>query len=463
MSMLLRLVFVFAVAAALMAHAQLSSWNETSRMAAIESLVDRNTFIIDDSPFKTGDKYRYRGHFYSDKPPILNVAGAGVALVLGVLHVNVIRQVKIVLFAATVVTVSVPFGFAVGAVFALLRLIRVDDGWAAGVATIAATGTLAYPYATVLINHVPAAACLLWALYWIARSDRANRPAWLAYAGVLLALSIGIDSSYVIFLVLAPIAIGRAPIRGYGALIVGAAMPLIALAATDVALSGNVRPPDTNAPLFIYPGSRFAQGYIIGSLGHRSPGELAIYAFNLLAGTRGLFLYSPVLLYGCYALVRGLRASPGCNASIDWRVYAFIASSSTAYVLSTVFATSDYGGDAYGMRRFVGIAMLLCLPLGLLARNLREKRRTRTAFSIVVSASIFIALAGVNDTFSYQHFPLLDAIPAIMRYTRAFRVHGTLNLIFLAVFGVACFAFVRRSMTPQQRAPATTFTERSAS
>jgi len=47
-----RLALAFFIAAALFAHAQASSWNVTSRMAAIESLVNRGTFAIDASPLK---------------------------------------------------------------------------------------------------------------------------------------------------------------------------------------------------------------------------------------------------------------------------------------------------------------------------------------------------------------------------------------------------------------------------
>lgn len=66
------------------------SWNDASRLATIESLVDRHTWVIDDSVFvkpETGlmnpfgidaakykngtqDKLLIDGHFYSDKSPV---------------------------------------------------------------------------------------------------------------------------------------------------------------------------------------------------------------------------------------------------------------------------------------------------------------------------------------------------------------------------------------------------------
>ena len=57
---------------------QRDSWNDASRLATIESLVERGTWQIDQSPFLrlTGDKIFLQGHFYSDKPPLLQVFSA---------------------------------------------------------------------------------------------------------------------------------------------------------------------------------------------------------------------------------------------------------------------------------------------------------------------------------------------------------------------------------------------------
>src|SRR5262245_65463957 len=49
------------------------SWNDGSRLAAVESLVERGTPVIDGSVFiDTGDRLLIRGHFYSDKPPVIS-------------------------------------------------------------------------------------------------------------------------------------------------------------------------------------------------------------------------------------------------------------------------------------------------------------------------------------------------------------------------------------------------------
>src|SRR5438034_1337598 len=51
---------------------------DMDRYAFMESMVERGTFTVDDSPMQSVDRIRFRGHFYSGKPPVLNFIGAGV-------------------------------------------------------------------------------------------------------------------------------------------------------------------------------------------------------------------------------------------------------------------------------------------------------------------------------------------------------------------------------------------------
>ncbi len=447
-----RLVLAFFIAATLLAHAQTNSWNVTSRLAAIESLVDRHTFAIDRSPFVTGDKYLYNGHFYSDKPPVFNLAGAAIAVALRAVKIDIVRQSKIVLVPITIVLIALPFALAVGTLFALLRLLGVDERWAASVATIAGSATLAFPYATVLINHVPAAALLLAALYVLARVRRDGHATAPALAGMILAIGVGIDTSFVVFLVLAPIVLGRPTPRAYLVYAAGAIPVLGVLALTNLGLSGNVRPPDTNAPLFDWPGSKFAHGNLAGTVVHRTPAATLAYAFNMLAGVRGLFLYSPILVFGVYALVLQLRDRG--TTGVQRTMATFVAVATTLYVASAVIATIDFGGYAYGMRTFVSISFLLCIPLGSLASALRERGTLRRAFLATLVVSIVFALAGVLDTFSASPFPLVAALPNFARFVQAHRVHGLLDLIAFATIGIVAYVVVRRSLLrPSKRRP----------
>src|SRR5437868_2606370 len=71
-----------AVVALLGCRDRAGGWNDASRLAAVESLVDRHTLVIDDSLFVRGpggtkDRLLIRGHFYSDKSPVPSLLLAG--------------------------------------------------------------------------------------------------------------------------------------------------------------------------------------------------------------------------------------------------------------------------------------------------------------------------------------------------------------------------------------------------
>lgn len=92
---LLVVVAVASAVAAVSARPWAGSWNDASRLATVESLVDRHTFAIDDSifvrpqppgqpggdetraPLVTQDKLFIAGRFYSDKPPVPALLMAG--------------------------------------------------------------------------------------------------------------------------------------------------------------------------------------------------------------------------------------------------------------------------------------------------------------------------------------------------------------------------------------------------
>src|SRR4030095_5105204 len=73
----------FCICVALTQHVP-RSWNDISRVEAIESLVERGTWAIDDSPWRdrTADKILLDGKFYSDKMPLLSWVTAGAYFIL---------------------------------------------------------------------------------------------------------------------------------------------------------------------------------------------------------------------------------------------------------------------------------------------------------------------------------------------------------------------------------------------
>jgi predicted nucleic-acid-binding protein len=77
------LFVVFMLIWTLLTKVHTHSWQEESRMATVQTLVEQGTFIIDHTEFnRTGDKVFLNEHFYSDKTPLLSVAAAGAYSIL---------------------------------------------------------------------------------------------------------------------------------------------------------------------------------------------------------------------------------------------------------------------------------------------------------------------------------------------------------------------------------------------
>src|SRR5512136_37809 len=77
------LFVAFLIGWALLTKVHTHSWQEESRMATVQTLVEQGTFIIDHTEFnRTGDKVFINEHFYSDKTPLLSVVAAGAYSIL---------------------------------------------------------------------------------------------------------------------------------------------------------------------------------------------------------------------------------------------------------------------------------------------------------------------------------------------------------------------------------------------
>jgi len=144
----------------------LQSANDRSRWCTVWSLVERNTFEIDEIDSRPGwgtiDKVRDRGHFYSSKPPLLSVAVAGVYRVLkSAFGLDMLKQTKLTCQSILLIINWLPMTIA----YVLLAriLARATDHMPARLLAISTFcfGTLVPGYATTLNNHSMAAVFLV--------------------------------------------------------------------------------------------------------------------------------------------------------------------------------------------------------------------------------------------------------------------------------------------------------------
>lgn len=399
----------FLVLFALLTHTHINSWNEYSRLAAVEALVERGTWMIDDTALGrlTGDRVLLNGHFYSDKPPVFTFVASGV---YAVLHRSVglafdpqecdpraptcycfafqcAQPFDQAFYLMTLIMVGVPSALMLALFYKSTGLPGLANLPALILTGVLGLGTMILPYSLVFTNHVPTAACLLAGLYALVRSRSKNFKRWLFAAGFLTASAVTLEFQVGPFLLIfLMVALWRHR-RSAWLFVLGALLPLVLTAALDWWMLGDVLPPQLHTAGYNYPGSA-----LYGTAGgtHGSA-DLLEYAFRILMGDHGVLAFTPVVLWAIYAVVTvlGRREHPLRGEAIA------VGVASLALSLYIIFFTDNFGGQAYGPRWFIAITP----PLFFFAAEpaLYHTIRRWLIFAALSALSVFAAWQGAPN------------------------------------------------------------------
>jgi 4-amino-4-deoxy-L-arabinose transferase-like glycosyltransferase len=376
-------VLFFFLVWAFFTHSHAVSANDCSRMAAIESLVERGTWVIDESSFHTVDRIFVNGHFYSDKPPVLTSIAAGVYAVLHeAFHVRLDASwcdldrdsCHCRAFCAdrlgaashpgwgyyllTLTLVGLPSALMLALFYRVIGFFELGNLAALLLTASLGLATQIFPYSTVFNSHVPAAACLLAGFYSLLRArDSHNVRRWLFAAGLLTALALTLElATGLFFAAFFAYTVWAHRQRAWPYLL-GGLLPIALMVFLDYQLVGNPLPPYLYTAGYNYPGSRFPMTIA----GNRSPDNVIVYGFRLLLGDHGLFALSPVLLWAVVALVQTWRERGRMEEGapcLGWAA-VLIGLASGLFALYYILFTDNFGGDAYGPRWFTAFIPLL--------------------------------------------------------------------------------------------------------
>jgi hypothetical protein len=399
-------LFFFALFA-LLTHTHINSWNEYSRLAAVEALVERGTWAIDGTALGqlTGDRVLLNGHFYSDKPPVFTLIASGV---YAVLHRGLglsfdtqecdPRAITCYCFAfqcpqpfdwafylMTLIMVGIPSALMLALFYQSTGFWGLTNLPALFLTGVLGVGTMILPYSLVFTNHVPTAACLLAGLYALVRARSESGDRWLCAAGVFTSLAVALEFQVGPFLLIFLMAVLWRHRRSAWPFVLGCLLPLALTAALDWWMLGDLLPPQLHTAGYNYPGSA-----LYGTPGgtHGSA-NLAEYAFRILLGDHGVFAFSPVMLWVIYAMVTVLRRR---EHPLRTETIA-VGAASLAVSLYIIFFTDNFGGQAYGPRWFIAITP----PLFLLAAE-PALYRSAQRWLILVALSVLSVLAAWQGT-----------------------------------------------------------------
>jgi hypothetical protein len=324
------------------------SWNDGSRLATVESLVDQGTLAIDDSVFVavpppgdpnlrspyrgtavdkgTLDKLAIGGHFYSDKSPVPALLLAAIYQSLQWLFgLRVRLDPEVFCWWMTVASSGLAYVVAAVCIFRIGQIVDLPLGWRLILTGSFALTTVAVLYVQHVNNHMlllgVAAALMLeaaqlreaapwWRLLLLGglaglgyAIDLGAGPPLLACTGLLVAWTCGWRAKRS----------GRHGLAACGWFAAGA-LPWLALHhAVNYAVGGTFKPANAVPEFFDWEGCPFQGAALTGSWHHGSLFDFGVYAAALLFGKRGfvghnmaLFLLLPAAASAMFN-VRGAK------------------------------------------------------------------------------------------------------------------------------------------------------------
>jgi len=364
----------------------------SSRLATAESLVERHSFVIDGSTFAyTCDVMMKDGQRYSDKPPLLSVAAAGVYAALhhglGLSfnrasnpYVNTVKDPTYYLMTLLISSLAVALVAAlVDRELRRLGFTSVSAGLGAGLAVFA---TLLWPLSTVLTNHTVAAALLF--AGFVQAFRREGRTSSLA-AGALLALLLGVDIPLgALALAVAGLDKLRRVPREALAFAAGALPPLLLHGLLNWTVVGDLKPFQSHRELY-----NERTGHTGESASGFAPrAGVGLYLWRNTVGSLGVLSLTPLLLpalVGAFRLRRSQDVGRFATASLV--VYAALTGLYTLIYPDAV-------GCSYGMRHLSPVMPLLVF-LGVIACVRASGQVYRRAFVITSLVSLVFAGLGV--------------------------------------------------------------------
>ena len=391
-------VLVFAAAfgfALLSARHFAGGWNDGSRLAAVESLVDYHTFAIDRSifvqvprrpggspygtdpllnRFGTRDVMSIGGKIYSAKPPIpllLRAAVyAGLQLITGL---TARRNPRLFYYLMTVTTSAIAYAIAVWCAFRIGLRAGLDWSRAVSLAASLALATVAIAYMQVVNDHIVvlavSSALILNMLRLLGprRAGASQTPMVLA-VGTLGGFGYAVEQgSGTIFFLAAIVwtAYRTRSFRALGLFGLAAAPWVIAHHVAIYAIGRTLRPLAGVAAYVAFPGAAFTAADMTGVWPDRSLLKTIGYTLGMLFGPRGFIGYNLPLYLSlialCIFIARGDEQLPevifaGCCLGGTWILYSLFS--------------SNYSGVCCSVRWFVP---LLAPAYYILARFLSEQ------------------------------------------------------------------------------------------
>jgi hypothetical protein len=339
--------------------------------------------------------FEVAGHQLAPYPPGAALIAAPV-VVLGLLAGIAPPQTA----AITIVAKLAGAAAAAGSVAFVFLLAARSAGRRLGllVAALYAFGTVTWPISGGAIwQHGPGQLFIAMGLLWLHPSAPSR---WSARAGLAFGLATVCRLTDGAFAAAATAYVAFSRRRAFARFIGWAALPAAVLVAYNASAFGD--PLDLRYLVFNFTKDGGEKNVLLG------------FAGNLVAPNRGLFVYSPFLVFGVYELIR--RSLRSDRLAVFVRPHAV-----AALVVLVVYAASVdwWGGYGYGNRYLADALPLLSLGLALWLRRNWPQRWARIALAVTTAPAVLVMALGalVYDWQDWSWERLRDIPEAQLQWT----------------------------------------------
>ncbi|MBT5019343.1 MAG: hypothetical protein HON04_11430 [Planctomicrobium sp.] len=368
------LTFVCVITAKLINTGPLSSANDRSRWCTVYSLIEENTYQIDEirqrSGWDTIDLVRHNDHFYSTKPPLLPRIVAEyyrvIKLATGLnLTDNTDSVTNIILFLINII----PMAIAMWLMFKLIRRYCTNTFGQFFLITATCWGTLLVPFLAVFNNHTIGTTFIIYSLYLAITIVAEEKKCWWRFAICGLCAAFGVCNELpaaAYGLALFFILLKTDPKRTLLAFVPMALIPLGGFFLTNYHATGGWKPfylyYGTEKYRFVFDGK---PSYWLDPQGvDQAKDSFAVYFMHCMVGHHGIFSLTPIFLI---TLVSWLTPNLWWKSKLKpFHILGILLSIIVIAFYMTKTENYNYGGVSVALRWTLWLTpfwLLIMLPI----------------------------------------------------------------------------------------------------
>jgi len=393
--------FLIVLLSSLIIIPKIRSANDASRMATVQALVEHHSFSIDSTKFKgTNDRVFIKGKYYSDKPPFPSLLAAIVYFPIHFIGLSLDYEWNLAYFLIILLTIKSIWIISIFYFYKLLDLIHFT-GNKILLTSFLAFGSLYFSWSSTFNNHILAGSFLLLGFYfWVKAKLSGFNNIRSVFLSGLYFLVAGISDIPVLLFFFGFLLLLFLPKPQWKSILIfllPVSLTLLPYLLHNYFISGSVKPFQIEKQFFEYPNSIWVKNNALSGVEQNSPQFVLTNAFQLLVGSKGFLIYSPITFISIWTLIFYRKKFTNVGREI-W--ISFICGFLIFGYYS--FYSTNLSGGSYSIRWFVPfLPMIIFFSFPFFEEMKEIKNRI---IKLLLILSIIISTVGIINPWSKTYY-----------------------------------------------------------